>query len=113
MYLHVWNFDINAGSRRCCRWPEAPEYGCKDPELRPFTGAVPGVERRRGLRGRADAGGRDWRHAPRAHADTVMDPEHELTVGTLEIIAADLLSGDPGGWRPGEALHASPGLAMR
>ena len=42
-----------------------------------------------------------------------MVPERELTVGILEIIAADLLSGDPGGWRPGEALHTSPGLAMR
>ena len=66
-----------------------------------------------GLRGRADTGGRDRRHAPRALADTVMVPEHELTVGILVIIAADLLSGDPGGWRPGEARHSSPGLAMR
>ena len=41
-----------------------------------------------------------------------MVPEHELTVGIMEIIAADLLSGDPGGWRPGKALHTSPGLAL-
>ena len=39
-----------------------------------------------------------------------MVPEHELTVGVLEIIAADLLSDDPRGWRPGETLHTSPGL---
>ena len=31
----------------------------------------------------------------------------------FEIIAADLLSGDPGEWRPGETRHTSPGLAMR
>ena len=42
-----------------------------------------------------------------------MVPERELTVGILEIIAVDLLSDDPGGLRPGEALHTSPGLAMR
>ena len=42
-----------------------------------------------------------------------MVSERELTVETLEIIAANLLSGDQGGWRPGEALHNSPGLATR
>ena len=62
---------------------------------------------------REDAGGRDRRHAPRAHADTVMVPEHELTVGILEIIAGDLPGGDPGGWRPVETRHTSPGLGMR
>ena len=42
-----------------------------------------------------------------------MVPEHELAVRILEIIASDLLSDDPRGWRPGETSHISPGLAMR
>ena len=39
--------------------------------------------------------------------------ERELTGAILETNSADLLSGDLGGWRPGEVFHTSPGMAMR